>query len=549
MFAQRSKGCALDLSTVERRGHQSAVREPVKRVRPHSLPEAPTFRPTEEEFKDPMEYIRKIAPEGKKYGICKIIPPDSWDPPFAIDTERFHFRTRRQELNSVEGDQLTKFHRQHGTTLARFPSVDKRPLDLYKLKKAVEVRGGFDQRWLQPYEDYLLLAKPGVQQQLEIEHGERSKSSEKPEKSEKSAPPPEPASIRPITVGFTAVNAPANGIPKTTSFVPINNGPSVVKKETDQGAESTTTQAPESGTVSKNSESRRVSAVNGHDSHPLKRALGNESAAGTPQAENGDDGANGRRSKRLKKDVAPTVSGSNMSLLRPTPPQSRPKGGNRKTGDKCETCGKSNDRPSILLCDGCDNGYHMHCLDPPLSNAPNYDWHCPKCLVGTGEYGFEEGGIYSLKQFQEKADAFKRNYFSGKMPFDPVLNAHRRETEDDVEREFWRLVESLTETVEVEYGADIHSTTHGSGFPTVERNPLDPYSVDPWNLNVLPLHGESLFRHIKSDVSGMTVPWVYVGMCFSTFCWHNEDHYSYSANYQHFGATKTCWLHFFRQIS
>lgn len=125
------------------------------------------------------------------------------------------------------------------------------------------------------------------------------------------------------------------------------------------------------------------------------------------------------------------------------------------------------------------------------------------------------------------------------MPFDPVLNTRKKETEDDVEREFWRLVESLTETVEVEYGADIHSTTHGSGFPTVEKNPLNPYSKDPWNLNVLPFHEESLFRHIKTDISGMTVPWLYVGMCFSTFCWHNEDHYTYSANYQHFGATKT----------
>lgn len=159
--------------------------------------------------------------------------------------------------------------------------------------------------------------------------------------------------------------------------------------------------------------------------------------------------------------------------------------------------------------------------------------------MGTGEFGFEEGGVYSLKQFQEKANNFKDNYFASKMPFDPVTNTHKKVSEDDVEREFWRLVESLTETVEVEYGADIHSTTHGSGFPTIERNPLDPYSVDPWNLNVLPFHGESLFRHIKTDISGMTVPWVYVGMCFSTFCWHNEDHYSYSANYQHFGATKT----------
>ena len=51
------------------------------------IPEAPTFYPTDEEFRDPMEYMRKIAPEGSKYGIVKIVPPQGWNPTFAINTE------------------------------------------------------------------------------------------------------------------------------------------------------------------------------------------------------------------------------------------------------------------------------------------------------------------------------------------------------------------------------------------------------------------------------------------------------------------------------
>jgi hypothetical protein len=78
---------------------------------------------------------------------------------------------------------------------------------------------------------------------------------------------------------------------------------------------------------------------------------------------------------------------------------------------------------------------------------------------------------HSLSSFQARANAFREAWFNGRrqashLDYDgdtPMSNAHDsvEVSEDDVEREFWRLVESPTESVEIEYGADVHSTTHG----------------------------------------------------------------------------------------
>jgi hypothetical protein len=158
------------------------------------------------------------------------------------------------------------------------------------------------------------------------------------------------------------------------------------------------------------------------------------------------------------------------------------------------------------------------------------------------DYGFEEGQEHSLHSFRRRADAFKSNWLAehplpvdhkGKGKESARLNPEEEMVkeqiayEDHFEREFWRLVESPFEGVEVEYGADVDAAKDGGAFPNLEVHPNDPYSRDGWNLNNLPILAGSLLRYIKSDISGMTIPWMYVGMCFSTFAWHKEDHYTY----------------------
>jgi histone demethylase JARID1 len=291
----------------------------------------------------------------------------------------------RANLNYL--DQLAKFHKQQGTNLNRFPSVDKRPLDLYKLKKAVEVRGGFEQvcklkkwaeigrdlgysgkimsslstslknsyqRWLQPYEEYLRVAKPGVQQQREFEQGgpytpspNHSPMNKRPVSSTPSnirqdspavrasgilnasietdgtpdrptPPSAEPAPARPAaSSGFTAVNKPGGFTPvnRSPSFVAVNSAPQV-KHETENGTptpkaiaahpRSDSVDPKQTGISSTPTSSTPISttpAANGHGAHPLKRAISHDSLSGSPQVESGDADNSGRRSKRLRKGM------------------------------------------------------------------------------------------------------------------------------------------------------------------------------------------------------------------------------------------------------
>lgn len=139
----------FDINTVR----TEAPRYPPPRESPRmfGLEEAPTFYPTAEEFADPMEYITSIGPLGRPYGIAKIVPPEGWRMPFSLPTENFRFKTRLQRLNSLEAasrakvnflEQLSMFHKQQGNANATIPIIERKTVDLWRLRKEVNKVGG-----------------------------------------------------------------------------------------------------------------------------------------------------------------------------------------------------------------------------------------------------------------------------------------------------------------------------------------------------------------------------------------------------------------------
>ena len=48
-------------------------------------------------------------------------------------------------------------------------------------------------------------------------------------------------------------------------------------------------------------------------------------------------------------------------------------------GKECEVCGSPRDAERMLLCDGCNKGFHLDCLSPPLAAIPESDWYCAAC--------------------------------------------------------------------------------------------------------------------------------------------------------------------------
>uniref|UniRef100_A0A672RHX7 [histone H3]-trimethyl-L-lysine(4) demethylase n=1 Tax=Sinocyclocheilus grahami TaxID=75366 RepID=A0A672RHX7_SINGR len=508
-------------------------------------PECPVFEPSLEEFADPLGYIAKIRPIAEKSGICKIRPPPDWQPPFAVEVDNFRFTPRIQRLNELEAetrvklnylDRIAKFWEIQASSL-KIPNIERRSLDLFSLAKIVTDEGGFEavckeRRWARVAQK--LGYPPGKNiGSLLRSHYERI--------------------VYPFELFQSGASLPVqlydsdeidreykpHSIPLRQS-VPPSKMSSYGRRANRLKPEPEPTEED----IEKNPELKKLQI---YGAGPKMMGLGLVPRDKTRKKD--PDIPPPPPNLIVKEDVDDDdknhIDDPNDSGDEPCTKMTmrlRRNLSNQQFVDSfvCRMCGRGDEDEKLLLCDGCEDNYHTFCLIPPLSDPPKGNWRCPKCIAEckkpTEAFGFEQATReYTLQSFGEMADTFKADYFN--MP------VHMVPTEL-VEREFWRLVSNIEEDVTVEYGADIHSKEFGSGFPVNNgkrhlSDEEEEYARSGWNLNVMPVLEQSVLCHINADISGMKVPWLYVGMVFSAFCWHIEDHWSYSINYLHWGEPKT----------
>ncbi|VAH05679.1 unnamed protein product [Triticum turgidum subsp. durum] len=163
---------------------------------------------------------------------------------------------------------------------------------------------------------------------------------------------------------------------------------------------------------------------------------------------------------------------------------------------------------------------------------------------------FMSGRKYTFRDYERMANkVFSKKYSSAS-----CLPARY------VEEEFWREISSGKMDF-VEYACDVD----GSAFSSSSHDQLGKSN---WNLKNFSRLPSSVLRLLQTPIpvcnlflaylcfsifliwirrdcnysdpkQGVTDPMLYIGMLFSMFAWHVEDHYLYSINYHHCGAFKT----------
>ena len=90
---------------------------------------------------------------------------------------------------------------------------------------------------------------------------------------------------------------------------------------------------------------------------------------------------------------------------KPVEPTASPGGEEQTAGardEACEVCGSTQHEEHMLLCDGCDKGYHTFCLRPKVAAIPAGGWYCPVCRPRKGPGRPRREGLSELSPVERE---------------------------------------------------------------------------------------------------------------------------------------------------
>jgi hypothetical protein len=93
---------------------------------------------------------------------------------------------------------------------------------------------------------------------------------------------------------------------------------------------------------------------------------------------------------------------------------------------RCMICDQGAATDDLLFCDACDKGFHMECLDPPLSKLPEGRWICPFCVPPPNR---KRGGGHSSRiptdvyEMPHKRSRKSTSYYSDYDAYTPITSS------------------------------------------------------------------------------------------------------------------------------
>ncbi|CUS23151.1 LAQU0S08e03246g1_1 [Lachancea quebecensis] len=448
----------------------------------------PCFRIPQSEIPDPIAFYHQIEDVGRRYGAVKLhIIQSSPAPaaPFALNTELFWFKARRQSLCSFQEEtrrkldlhhRLYKYHSARKSDTGRqpfskIPSIDKRPLDLYRLRECVQLRGGFQE---------VCHKKLWAQIGRELGYSGRIMSSLS-------------TSLRSAYLKV---------------FLEFD------KEEERQraSASAATTTVPTKIHIILPS-----STEGNHRDPSSKKRSPNEASVSLENAV---------KKHKASKVQAYQVAGSAVEF-------SRLRDILRYKGFFTNFENLTEPRKNLTK--------------PSASTLPGYQftfWKNASEIYDKSAHETRNAPIYNIRQYYEKAQkhfdsvaALYQQRSSLVLEKSDSINLH------DFEKLFFDILCDESACCNVDTGINLPSSVHGSGFPTVSKDVTSgPNTSSAWNLNNIPLSPNSLLRFMDADFGDHLNTRLDLGMLFSVKGWSTEDNFLPNIDYHHAGSSKLWYV-------